>query len=102
MSITFTPPPEVAAQAKRGLRLRAEAPRSQKAGTLVGINRAHQLAKQEPVSLETITRIYNFLNRNKRFKEFPYHSKARQAWYLWGGRPGYNWAKKILRQESIL
>lgn len=98
MSITYTPPPEVAAQAKRGLRLRSEAPRSQKSGTLVGITRAHQLAKQEPVSLETITRIYNFLNRNQRFKDFPYHSKARQAWYLWGGLPAFKWTKAILKK----
>ncbi|NBV14912.1 MAG: hypothetical protein EBS07_12740 [Sphingobacteriia bacterium] len=86
--------------AAQALRWRDAAPRSQKAGTQVGIARAYQFANRTPVSLITVLRTYNFLTRNQRFKNYPKYSKARQAWGFWGGPAGLTWSRRILRKEG--
>ena len=61
------------------------------AGTRVGLARANQLAKGEPLSRDTIARMAAF-NRHRRnsqinpkFKGKPWLDKGYVAWLLWGG-----------------
>lgn len=88
--------------AAQALRWRDEAPRSQKAGTPVGIYRANQIVNRDKISLQTVDRIYRFLIRNGRFKNYEAGTKARQAWGLWGGQAGLTWSRRILRKEGII
>lgn len=75
------------------------------AGTRVGLARANQLAKGEPISLETIRRIKAFFDRHIRnvdlkpeFKGKPYLQKGYVSGQLWGGLVMYEWAKRKLKQ----
>lgn len=99
--IDFTPPPEVALEAMRGLELRRTFKRG---GTHVGIARARDLKNQRTMSPRTIKRIVSFFARHevdKRGKNFfnpRSPSNGFIAWLLWGGDKGYDWAKSILAQ----
>ncbi|NBV14466.1 MAG: hypothetical protein EBS07_10425 [Sphingobacteriia bacterium] len=86
--------------AAQALRWRDAAPESQKAGTRVGIYIANHILRRHNLSLYTIARIYLFLIRNERFKNYEAGTKARQAWGLWGGQAGLNWSGRILRKEG--
>lgn len=99
MPKSATPPPAVAAAARRGLELRAKQPASNRAGTPVGIRRAAQLANREPVSLATLKRMVSFFARHevdKKGEGWGVDSKGYQAWLLWGGNPGRAWAKRMV------
>jgi len=96
MNPPFKPPITVSKQAKKGLELRRKYNRG---GTRVGLTRAHQLSKQENISLSTIKRMYSFFKRHSVFKK--YHGKsppsnAEISWLLWGGNAGFKWVKNIL------
>ncbi len=101
---TFKPPAGVAAQAKRGMKLRKEG--GNKAATSVGVKRASQLAGRQNLSLATVKRMKAYFDRHQidkkgkdwGNKEKP--SKGKIAWLLWGGDPGYAWAKKIVAANS--
>jgi len=95
----YYPPKGVREAARRGLNLREKAPPSKKAGTLVGLARANQLSKGEPVSIETIKRMVSFFARHKGNEEGedPF-DRGRQSWLLWGGDAGKIWAEAILRR----
>lgn len=97
MSDVFYPPRTVREEAKRGLALREKAPPSKKAGTRVGLARANQLAKGDPVSIETIQRMVSFFARHEGNEEGedPF-DKGKQAWFLWGGNTGRRWAEATL------
>lgn len=58
------PPEYVAQNAKRGLEIRESLPPSKKCCTLVGLSRAHQLAKMENISIKTLKRMKSFLSRH--------------------------------------
>lgn len=99
MPKSATPPPAVAAAARRGLELRAKQPPSNRGGTPVGIRRAAQLANREPVSLSTLKRMVSFFARHEVDKQgegWGVDSKGYQAWLLWGGNPGRAWAKRMI------
>ena len=74
------------------------------AGTRVGLARANQLAKGEPVSRDTIARMAAFnrhrknSNINPKFKGKPWLDKGYVAWLLWGGTEGVEWAIRKLGQ----
>ena len=97
--IDFTPPPEVALEAMRGLELRRTFKRG---GTHIA--RARDLKNQRPMSPRTIKRIVSFFARHevdKRGKNFfnPRRpSNGFIAWLLWGGDRGQDWAKSVLAQ----
>jgi len=93
----FYPPKAVREEAKKGLALREKAPPSKKAGTRVGLARANQLAREDPVSIETIKRMVSFFARHEGNEEGedPF-DRGRQAWLLWGGNAGRTWANAIL------
>jgi len=67
--------------------VRATLPRSQRAGTPIGIARAVQLRDGRPISLDTARRMLAFFTRSARFETAARPSKAWQAWNLWGGTP---------------
>ena len=74
-------------------------------GTDVGKRRAHQLAKGENISRETIARMASFA-RHEQNKDTPYSEGCGGLmWDAWGGSAGINWAKSKLRkieEEMIL
>lgn len=68
------------------------------AGTPVGWARAHQLAKGEKISADTIKRMSAF-NRHRKnssiapeHKDTPWKDRGYVAWLIWGGDEGVDWA----------
>jgi hypothetical protein len=74
-------------------------------GTPVGKQRANQLAKGEPVSIDTIKRIHSFISRHEGSLDV---SKsygdgcAKLMIDAWGGLAGGRWAKSKLRELGLL
>ena len=96
MAETYKPTAQMAAAARRGLKMRESQPDSNKGGTLVGLARARQFADQRPVSLDIVKRTYSFLKRAKTYYKPGTESKGTQAYLLWGGPAGLAWARRIL------
>jgi len=107
-SKTFTVPQAVRDAAKRGLELRKEHGRggldtrqAKKEGVGSGVQRASNLI-QGSVTYRTVKRMLAFFNRHKAFKE--HHkdktSAAYISWLIWGGDPGFAWAKRIVKEEE--
>lgn len=98
MSFSFVPPSPVKKEAKLGLDLRHHYGRG---GTRVGLARAHQLAKGEAVSLQTVKRMNSFFSRHQKNKNTRTKSgepgNGKIAWLLWGGDAGRAWSKDVLR-----
>ena len=92
------PTAQMRANAKRGLRLRANAPKSRKGGTAVGAARANQFAANENVSLATVRRTFSFLSRAKTYYKPGQNTPGTQAYLLWGGPAGLSWARRILKK----
>ncbi|MBW3014171.1 hypothetical protein KY335_02915 [Candidatus Woesearchaeota archaeon] len=108
--IDFKPPKSVSAAAKRGLELRKKFKRgglssitAGKLGIGSGIVRATNLARRSKMSPSTVKRMKNYFTRHQRDKR-PGWSNPKNpsngyiAWLLWGGDPGFAWAKKIVKQ----
>ncbi len=101
--ITFVAPKGAQEEAKRGLEWRREFGRG---GTAVGIARARDLANGTRLSPSTMRRMKAFFDRHevdKKGKGFSpgeegFPSNGRIAWALWGGDPGYAWARKVVGQ----
>ena len=71
-------------------------------GTEVGLARANQLAKREPISLDTVKRINSFLARHEdnakiaeEYRDEPWKDKGYVAYNMWGGKAMVSWAKRI-------
>lgn len=111
--INFKPPTGVAAAAAKGLRFRREAKPSDKGGLNVqqakaagigsGVQRAVNLKNRDTMSPETVRRMKAFFDRHSTFiknhdKQNPNRSYI--SWLIWGGDPGYSWARKIVRQMN--
>lgn len=63
-----------------------------------GKQRANQLAKREPISRETISRMASF-KRHQQHKDVPYSEGCGGlAWDAWGGTEGIEWAIRKLEQ----
>jgi len=103
--IDFTPPAGVRDEAQKGLDWRKEHGRG---GTAVGVARARDLSNGVAVSPETIRRMKAFFDRHEVDKkgegyspgEDGFPSAGRIAWAIWGGDPGYSWAKKVVKQMN--
>lgn len=97
--IDLKPPATVAAQARKGLELRAKQPPSRRGGTAVGVARARDLANRKTLSPSTIGRMVSYFARHAvdvgkpGWGDVRKPSKGWQAWLLWGGNPGRAWAK---------
>jgi hypothetical protein len=67
-------------------------------GTPVGKARANQLAKGEPISEETISRMASFA-RHAQNKDVPYSEGCGGLmWDAWGGTAGIEWAQNKLEE----
>lgn len=100
MAKSYNPPDSVQAAARRGLKLRAEQPPSNRGGTAVGLARARDLANGRQVSVSTLRRMSSFFARHevdKGGEGWGVDSKGYQAWLLWGGDAGRAWANRILK-----
>lgn len=72
------------------------------AGTAVGWQRAHQLAKGESLSEDVVSRMAQF-NRHRKnstiapeFKDEPWKDRGHVAWLIWGGTEGVDWAMETM------
>lgn len=103
MSETYTPTDAMAAAAKRALKWKEEG-KATGAGTAVGWTRANQLAKKEPLSLDTVKRMYSFFSRHevdkkgKDWNNSSNPSNGKIMWEAWGGDAGYSWSRSIVNK----
>jgi len=99
MPDTFKPTAKMAANAKKGLKLRDDFGRG---GTDVGVRRAEQLAAQDDVTVEDLKSMHSYFARHKFDKDAKAHewgsdtdpSAGYIAWLLWGGDEGKEWADR--------
>lgn len=95
-AIDLTPPAAAAKAAEQGLKLREEHKRG---GTRVGVARARQLIKREPLSEDVVKRMASYFARHavdktgKDFDNAENPSAGFIAWQLWGGDAGRDWAE---------
>ena len=90
MPDTFKTTVKIAANAKKGLKLRDDFGRG---GTDVGVRRAEQLAAQDDVTAEDVKSMHSYFARHEVDKESNTHewgsntdpSAGYIAWLLWGG-----------------
>ncbi len=101
---TFKPTADMASNARKAKEMRDSVPDSQKGMTAVGLRRMNQLINREPLSLETVKRMYSFFERHevdKQSKEWKEgKSKGEQGWLGWGGDAGFRWSRSIVKQHS--
>jgi hypothetical protein len=72
-------------------------------GTDVGKQRANQLAKREPISMETVKRMYSFLARHKGggADKGEYGDGCGKLMYdAWGGDAGLSWSERIVNKAN--
>jgi hypothetical protein len=70
-------------------------------GTQVGKTRASQLAKGEPISVDTLKRMYSYLSRHKVDLETSksYEDQCGRLMYdSWGGEAALTWSERKLKQ----
>lgn len=99
---TFRPPKAVAREAQRVLDWEEKYGDEVQGGTRVGKIRAQQLANREPLTLDTIRRMFQFFARHEgnqavdpKFKDKPWRDKGLVGWLRWGGDAGKRWANRI-------
>lgn len=108
--MSFIPPKSVQKQAKLGLELRRKHGRggltnkqASEYGIGSGVQRAVNLSNGDELSFETVKRMKAFFDRHRVYKERGYHdsrdSSSYISWLLWGGDPGYEWAKQIISKH---
>ena len=98
---TYTYPDAVSNNAQRGIDLNEK--NGNKCATQVGKVRAQQLAKSEPVSFDTVQRMYSYLSRAEEYyDESDTKACGTISYLLWGGKAGKRWAEKIMREEGKL
>ena len=67
-------------------------------GTAVGKQRANQLAKNEPISRDTIARMAAFERHRQNSTKELGDGCGRLMWLAWGGDEGIEWAQRKLEQ----
>ena len=94
-------PDAVKNNAKRGRELNEK--HGNKCATQTGRVRSAQLAAGEPVSEETIKRMYSYLSRAEEYYD-PSDTSAcgTISYLLWGGKAGLRWAKSKLSELELL
>lgn len=94
-------PSGVKNNAKRGIELNEK--NGNKCATQVGKIRARQLAKGEPISVETIKRMYSYLSRAEEYYDEGDTSACGTISYLlWGGKAGLRWAEAKLKDLDLI
>ena len=87
--------------AKKGIDLNEK--NNNKCATPVGKVRAQQLAKGEPISVETIKRMYSYLSRAEAYyDETDMNACGTISYLLWGGKAGLAWSRNKLRELGLL
>lgn len=94
---SYKPTEEMARAARRGLKMREESNPSSQGGTQVGLARARQFASRTPVSLDVVKRTYSFLSRARTYYKPGQNTPGTQAYLMWGGPSGLDWAYSILK-----
>lgn len=90
-------PDAVSNNAKRGIELNEK--NGNKCATQVGKVRAQQLANKEPISEETIKRMFSYLSRAKEYyNESDTEACGTISYLLWGGTSALNWSESKLNQ----
>ena len=87
--------------AQRGIDLNEK--NNNKCATPVGKIRAQQLAKGEPISVETIKRMYSYLSRAETYyDETDTNACGTISYLLWGGKAALSWSRNKLRELGLL
>jgi hypothetical protein len=87
--------------AKKGIELNLK--NNNKCATPVGKIRAQQLAKGEPISVETIKRMYSYLSRAETYyDETDMNACGTISYLLWGGKAGLQYSRNKLRELGLL
>jgi hypothetical protein len=87
--------------AKKGIELNEK--NGNKCATPVGKVRAQQLAQGEPISVETIKRMYSYLSRAEAYyDESDMNACGTISYLLWGGKAGLGWSRNKLRELGLL
>jgi len=74
-----------------------------KCATPVGKVRAQQLAKGEPISVETIQRMYSYLSRAEvYYDESDMNACGTISYLLWGGKAALSYSRNKLRELGLL
>ena len=93
-------PDSVSNNAKRGIELNEKV--NNKCATQVGKVRAQQLAQKEPVSVETIKRMYSYLSRAEvNYDESDTQACGTISYLLWGGLSAKRWAESKLKELNL-
>ena len=94
-------PEAVANNAKRGIDLNKK--NGNKCATQVGKIRAKQLAQKQPISKETLVRMFSYLSRAQEYYDEGDTSACGTISYLlWGGKAGLRWAESKMRELDLL
>ena len=92
---------EIRNNAKRGIELNDKV--NNKCATQVGKVRAQQLADGEPISLDTIRRMYSYLSRAETYyDETNTEACGTISYLLWGGKSALSWSRNKLRELGEL
>jgi hypothetical protein len=103
------PPKVVQNNAKKGLELRRNSPDSKKGGTAIGVARARDLSNGKDISIDTLKRISQFRRHQKNYRPDikvegidgkQIGTKGTQAYLLWGGEQGIDWADRELEKYN--
>lgn len=87
--------------AKKGIDLNEK--NGNKCATQTGKVRAQQLANGEPISVETIKRMYSYLSRAEvYYDETDMNACGTISYLLWGGKSGLSWSRNKLRELGLL
>jgi len=87
--------------AKRGRELNEK--NGNKCATQVGKVRSAQLEKGEPISLETIKRMYSYLSRAEAYyDESDMNACGTISYLMWGGKAALSWSRNKLKELGQL
>jgi uncharacterized protein YacL (UPF0231 family) len=87
--------------AKKGIELNEK--NNNKCATQVGKVRAQQLAKGEPISVETIKRMFSYLSRAETYyDETDMNACGTISYLMWGGKSALSWSRNKLRELGLL
>tara|TARA_R110002153_G_scaffold42058_4_gene119840 strand:- start:591 stop:1547 length:957 start_codon:yes stop_codon:yes gene_type:complete len=94
-------PDSVSNNAKKGIELNEK--QGNKCATQVGKIRAQQLSQKQPLSVETIKRMYSYLSRAQEYyDEGDTTSCGYISYLLWGGLSAKGWAESKLKELNQL
>lgn len=94
-------PESVKNNAKRGIELNDSV--NNRCATQVGKVRAQQLANGEPISVETIQRMYSYLSRSEvYYNESDTKSCGTISYLLWGGLSAKSWSHNKLKELGLI